>query len=54
MRLAIITILAIIIGSFLIMSGSYKLGYELGKRSIILNPKGTINDLIKDCEKLYK
>ena len=27
---------------------SYDIGYKVGKRSIILNPKGTINDLIKD------
>ena len=26
----------------------YNLGYEVGKRSIITNPRGTIENLIKD------
>ena len=46
-----VTILAVIIGGFLILNGVYKLGYEVGKRSIILNPKGTISDLINDFKR---
>ena len=32
----------------IILIYSYKVGYEVGKRSIITNPKGTIENLIQD------
>ena len=46
--LNIVTILIVIIGGFLILNGVYKLGYKIGKHSMIVNPKGAVTDLQKE------
>ena len=54
MKIPLFLFLLLIIAGAMLVYTAYLAGIEIGKRSIILNPKGTINDLLTDMRHLHR